>query len=85
MARTQGSFQSVYDAAREFMANMHGAPHDPVVRVCDGIWILESAMESAEDCSFEIGLNDFISYWYEDLNDLEWTPTQESIDEFVNA
>lgn len=85
MARTQGTFQKIYDAAREFMADGHGMPHDPVIRKCEnGTWMLESGMESAEGCDFEISLDDFISYWWEGLNDPDWTPTEESISEFTN-
>lgn len=89
MARTQGTFQQVYEAAREFMADGHGRPHDPVVRYNESAntWALESRMTSIEDelWGFEISLDDFISYWWEGLNDPEWTPTDESISEFVNA
>jgi hypothetical protein len=83
MARTQGTFQQVYEAAREFMADGHGKPLDPVVRVEGETWMLESRMNSAEGCSFEISLDDFVSYWWEGLNDPEWTPSQFDIDEFI--
>lgn len=86
MARTQGTFQKIYEAAREFMADGHGKPMDAVVRSCDGHWMLESGMDSADGCDFEISLDDFISYWWEGLNDPDWTPSEESISEFtINA
>ena len=89
MARTQGTFQQIYEAAREFMVDGHGKPMDPVVRYNEATntWALESRMTSIEDESweFEISLDDFISHWWEGLNDAEWIPTEESIRVFANA
>lgn len=83
MARTQGTFQQVYEAAREFIADGHGKPYDPVVRKCGDTWMLESKMNDADGCAFEIDLDNFTSYWWEGLNDPDWVPSEYDISEFV--
>lgn len=85
MARTQGTFHNVYEAARKFMIDGYGKPHDPVVRLNGITWMLESGMNSADWCTFEVGLDDFTSYWWEGLNDIEFIPSQSDIDNFVNG
>lgn len=67
------------------MADSHGKPMNAVGRRReDGEWVLESGMNNAEVCDFEISLDDFISYWWEGLNDPSWTPIQDVIDGFVS-
>ena len=64
--RTQGTFQDVYTAVRDFYnGDDEGQPHDPVVRKEENQWMLESGLNSAENADFECSLEAFDSWFYE--------------------
>lgn len=83
--RTSGTFQDVYEAARQYeMAGRDDCPMDPVVRREEGKWMLESGLNSTEG-DFEVTLEAFDSWFYESYKDADYTPSESDIEEFVGS
>jgi len=84
--RTSGNFQKIYEAAKEYAnsGDIEDRPMDPVVRHEDGVWMLESRMESFNG-DIEVSLETFDSWFWETYKDATYTPDQTDIDEFVRT
>jgi hypothetical protein len=85
--RSQGDFQKIYEAAKSFYRGddvYGGRPHNPVVRhTTDGIWMLESGLDSEERADAECRLVDFDSYFYETYQDENYIPSLQDEEEFL--
>lgn len=82
--RTTGTLQDVYDAVKNIQIGNEQSPQiDPVIRRYSGYsydWALESGMEDAEGCIFEISMDEFIGYFYESFQADDYEITQNDID-----
>lgn len=83
--RTVGTFTDVYKQARKYNNGTSGIPSDPVVRVENGQWIIESRLEPQQETVLEVSLDDFQGYWYESFGDAEYTPTEQDIADYVKS
>lgn len=83
--RTVGTFQDVYRAAREYCTSgdINDRPMDPVVRLENGKWIIESGLEPQQDTEFECTLGAFDDYFYESYKDSEYLPSEEDATDFM--
>jgi len=84
--RTSGTFNDVYQAARDHHAEVEDTrPMDPVVRHRDGKWHLESGLGSAEGCDFQCDLEAWDNYFYESYKDVDFDPSESDEADFVEA
>lgn len=82
--RTTGTFADVCRAALELVENDYeDSPLDPVIRLENGTWMLESALEPAPDSECECGLEDLISY-FADCDDT-FIPSDKDEAEFLSV
>lgn len=85
--RTVGTFQDVYEAAKSYVNDedeYRSRPLNPVVRREGDKWMLESDIFSAEDADFEVTLEYFDSWFWEDYKS-DYTPTDEDMEDFVKT
>jgi hypothetical protein len=82
--RTVGTFADVYKQARAYLNDVSGLPTDPVVRLENGSWILESRLEPQENTVLEVSLEDFQGYWHYCFEDESFEPTDSDIADFVD-
>ena len=86
--RTEGTFQQIYNAAREIAADGEiygGCPVDPVIRHRpDGIWMLESGLNDAEGADAECRLDDFDSWFFECYQDADYQPGDDDEANFLD-
>ena len=85
--RTQGDFNKIYTAAREYLyESADDCPMNPVIRLEGDIWMLESELEPANDnCVFETTLDAFQNWWYEGMKDTQYIPSEIDIADFLAA
>ena len=81
--RTVGTFADVYKQAREYLNDVSGLPTDPVVRLENEKWIIESRLEPPQDTILETSLDDFQRYWYESFEDESFKPTDSDVADYV--
>jgi hypothetical protein len=81
--RTTGTFQTIYNAAKQYQTDPKGKPHNPVVRQDEnGKWMLESGLEPAENAVFECPLETF-DYWFDEAyKDDKYTPSDNDENDF---
>ena len=85
--RTQGNFSEIYHDAKAYYTgndeNIDSRPMDPVVRyVGNGMWYLESGLNSEENTIAECPLDTFDSFFYETYQD-DYEPTEDDEQEFL--
>lgn len=83
--RTTGTFLDIFNAAREHEAENHEhLPHNAVVRRAGSKWMLDSGLDSSEDCDLEISYEAFLGYWYEGLIDPLYSPSESDIENYID-
>lgn len=87
--RTSGTFQDVYEAAKNYSnggTTYGGRPMNPVVRrrASDGVWMLESGLDSAEGSDLECSLDAFDNWFYESYK-TDYIPGDEDIADFATT
>lgn len=83
--RTVGTFEEIYAAARDFHhGDRSDMPMSPVVRLESGKWMIESELEPAQDCDFEISLAGFNDWFYEMYNSSN-IPSDSDISDFMDC
>ena len=84
--RTSGTFIDVFTAAREHEAeNNEHLPHNAVVRKQGDVWLLESGINSCEECDIEIQYEAFLGFWYEGLKDPSYAPSEIDIHDYLSS
>lgn len=89
--RTQGTLKNVYEAAKDFYNDADdpiagGCPMDPVVRhTTDGVWMLESNMDSEPEADAECRLDDFNNWFYEAYSDDDYEPSEQDEMDFLES
>jgi len=83
--RTRGTFQEIYRAAREYYisGDIKDRPMNPVVRLENGKWVIESGLEPQQDTEFECTLGAFDDYFYEAYKDIEYLPSEGDVADFM--
>jgi hypothetical protein len=81
--RTVGTFLEVYHQARAYLNDVSGLPTDPVVRLENGKWIIESRLEPQQETVVEVTLDDFQRYWNESFEDENYIPTEQDVADYV--
>jgi hypothetical protein len=81
--RTVGTFLDVYHQAKAYLNDVSGLPTDPVVRLENEKWIIESRLEPPQDTILETSLEDFQRYWYESFEE-NYIPTDRDVEDFVD-
>jgi hypothetical protein len=82
--RTVGTFLEVYHQAKAYLNDVSGLPTDPVVRLENEKWIIESRLEPQQDTILETSLDDFQRYWYESFDDPNYIPSDTDVADFVD-
>jgi hypothetical protein len=86
--RTSGTFQDVYEAAKQYSNGIKtygGCPMNPVIRRENGRWMLESDMNSGEDADFQVTLEIFNDWFYESYKNDDYIPSESDIQQFIEA
>ena len=90
--RTQGTFQDVYNAAKNFYNDVDnettygGCPMDPVIRhTTNNVWMLESGINGESNADAECRLDDFDAWFYEGYIDDDYEPTVEDKNDFLES
>lgn len=87
--RTQGTIGDVYAAAKNFSnggSDYGGRPMDPVVRhTTDGVWMLESGINSEPNADAECPLEAFDNWFFEAYSDDEYEPTETDEIDFLDT
>ena len=81
--RTVGTFADIYKQARTYINDASGLPTDPVVRLENGKWILESRLEPQQETVVEVSLDEFQRYWFS-FDDPNYIPSDTDIADFVD-
>lgn len=81
--RTVGTFLEVYHQAKAYLNDVSGLPTDPVVRLENEKWIIESRLEPQQETVIEVGLEDFQRYWYESFEDKNYIPTERDVEDYI--
>ena len=81
--RTVGTFLEIYHQAKAYLNDdVSGLPSDPVVRLENGKWILESRLEPPQNTILETSLNDFQNYWNESFEE-NYIPTERDVEDYI--
>ena len=83
--RTIGTFQDVYQQARAYSNGENGQPHNPVVRLENGKWIIESGLEPQHETEFECTLDAFDMWFYESYKNDNYVPGDADQADFMDA
>ncbi len=76
--RTSGTFQDVYNAAKNYALGIEDDwPINPVIRCEDGTWMLESDLEPTYS-AIQITLEAFNIYFWESYK-MDYVPSEEDI------
>ena len=83
--RTQGTFTEIYEAAKNhYKENRESCPIDPVIRRVDGLWVIESGLESEENADIECSLDTFDDWFYEWYSGESFCPGFDIEEDFAN-